>query len=119
MSGVFATLKRWDWPARPVAVTAIPTPGGLADEVAARVAAAGHLTLHHSFESTVGTAAGANSTFRLAEVWAGLRLTDDVPAHGPVLVVVDRSDSRWTTTVAAHLLAQRVGPVLPLALARA
>jgi ATP-dependent DNA helicase RecQ len=63
-------------------------------------------------------APGGNSAFRLAGVWrrfsaAGL----DVPA-GPVLLVDDLVDSRWTMTVAAGEL-RRAGAtgVLPFALA--
>jgi ATP-dependent DNA helicase RecQ len=37
---------------------------------------------------------------------------------GPVMLVDDMVDSRWTfTVVAAHLLQQGSGPVFPLALA--
>ena len=97
-------------------------------ERAARVGAAGKLPVHATLALAPGDGAGgANSSFRLAEVWRRVELAGPVPpvagpvppVAGPVLLVLDRCDSRWTSTVAAHrLLSAGTGPVLPFALAR-
>jgi len=52
-------------------------------------------------------------------VWGSLAV-DELPGlAGPVLLVADRYDTGWTSTVAAHLLrAAGSGPVLPFALVR-
>ena len=129
IAGVFAALKRWPWVQRPTWVTWMPGEGaGIAADVAARVGAAGKLPVHATLALAPGDGAGgANSSFRLAEVWRRVELAGPVPpvagpvppVAGPVLLVLDRCDSRWTSTVAAHrLLSAGAGPVLPFALAR-
>jgi ATP-dependent DNA helicase RecQ len=122
MAGVFAVLKRWPWDARPTWVTWVPTAGGLAAQVAEGIAAAGKLAVADVVAAeSARPASGGNSAFRLARVWSSLALSGPLPeVSGPVLVVFDRCDSRWTQTVVAHLLRQAgSGPVLPFALARA
>ena len=58
-----------------------------------------------------------NSSQQARNVDGSLRIQGNVPA-GPVLLVDDMVDSRWTMTVAAYLLlSNRSGPVHPLALA--
>jgi ATP-dependent DNA helicase RecQ len=66
---------------------------------------------------------GGNSAYRLASIWSAFavdpNLTDLLAAtNGPVLLVDDLADSRWTLTVAARLL-RRSGAsgVLPFVLA--
>jgi ATP-dependent DNA helicase RecQ len=66
---------------------------------------------------------GGNSAFRLAAVWdrivAGPELRERLASvSGPVLLVDDLADSRWTMTVAGREL-RRAGAVavLPFALA--
>ena len=56
--------------------------------------------------------------FRLAGLWDRLSADDlEIPA-GPVLLVDDLVDSRWTMTVAARVLRQAgATAVLPFALA--
>src|SRR5690625_5178840 len=67
--------------------------------------------------------AGGNSAFRLAGVWqrftVGPQLGEQMAElHGPVLLVDDLVDSRWTLTVAAReLRLAGADAVLPLALA--
>jgi ATP-dependent DNA helicase RecQ len=124
MAGVFAALKRWPWAERPTWVTWVPAAGvgpSLAEDVARRVGAAGKLAVHETLQRTGGPAGGAasNSTFRLAAVWSSLALAGSVPADaGPVLVVADRIDTRWTAAVVAHLLREAgADAVLPFALA--
>jgi ATP-dependent DNA helicase RecQ len=58
-----------------------------------------------------------NSVPQARNVWAALRVRGRCPA-GPVLLVDDIVDSRWTLTVAGYLLRQAgVAAVLPFALA--
>jgi len=60
-----------------------------------------------------------NSTQQLANVHGAFAVADDVPT-GPVLLVDDVVDSRWTMTVVGALLQRAgAGPVHPLALAQA
>jgi len=64
----------------------------------------------------------SNSAFQLANVWGLLtvdeaQLPDEQLRHMPVLLLDDTANSRWTITVAAHLLQQEdTGPVLPFVL---
>jgi ATP-dependent DNA helicase RecQ len=66
---------------------------------------------------------GGNSAFRLADVWprfaVGRALAEELQAlDGPVLLVDDLCDSRWTLTVATTLLREAgADEVLPFALA--
>jgi ATP-dependent DNA helicase RecQ len=68
---------------------------------------------------------GGNSAFRLAGVWGRLEVGEQLRADlaqvdGPVLLVDDLADSRWTLTVAARELRLAGAPaVLPFALALA
>ncbi len=60
-----------------------------------------------------------NSVKQLENVAASLRITGDCPT-GPVLLVDDIVDSRWTLTYAGWLLRHNgAGPVHPFALATA
>jgi ATP-dependent DNA helicase RecQ len=62
----------------------------------------------------------ANSTQQARNIDGSLRITADVLPTGPVLLVDDMVDSRWTFTVAAWLLRSHgSGDVWPLALAQA
>ena len=116
-------LADWDWDGRPVAVVAMPSRRHplLVDSVARALASAGRLPYLGTLAPVNGGPTGApggNSAFRLAAVLdrfsaAGL----DVP-HGPVLLVDDLVDSRWTVTVAGRaLIAAGATSVLPFALA--
>jgi ATP-dependent DNA helicase RecQ len=59
----------------------------------------------------------ANSSQQARNVDGSLRIHGSVP-NAPVLLVDDMVDSKWTLTVAAHLLTSNgSGPVYPLALA--
>ena len=66
---------------------------------------------------------GGNSAFRLANVWGRLQVGPELASRlsglpGPVLLVDDVADSRWTLTVAAGLLREAGAPaVLPFVLA--
>jgi ATP-dependent DNA helicase RecQ len=124
-------LGAWDWAQRPVAVVAMPSRRrpqlvtGLAQGLArlGRLPYLGTLDLAHG-GPTGGP--GGNSAFRLAAVWdrivvgqeLGSRLAE--AGSGPILLVDDLVDSRWTMTVAGRELRRAGVPaVLPFALALA
>ncbi len=107
---------------------ALTAPAGLAPAVAARLAALGRLRWLGELDLVGGGPVGApggNSAFRLAGVWDRFAVGDPMrdalaATAGPVLLVDDVADSRWTLTVSARTL-RRAGAdaVLPLALALA
>jgi len=121
-------LKRWDWPARPTWICPMPSRSraGLIDLVAERLGDIGKLPIHRALvhgDTTGGTQAEqANSAHQITNVWD--RLLIDAGAlpngpvfGGPVLLIDDEVDSRWTMTVAAfRLVSAGSGPVLPFAL---
>ncbi|GAA4871852.1 RecQ family ATP-dependent DNA helicase [Serinicoccus chungangensis] len=125
---VVQVLAGWGWTTRPVGVVAMPSRrrpavvGSLAEQISqiGRLPLLGTLDLAHG--GPVGEP-GGNSAFRLANVWDRLAVGSELAgalqdARGPVLLVDDVVDSRWTMTVAARAL-RRAGAeaVLPLALA--
>ncbi|MFF2271833.1 DEAD/DEAH box helicase [Agromyces sp. NPDC058136] len=116
-------LADWGWAERPVAVVAMPSRSKplLVDSLARGLAEVGRLPYLGALEPVDGGPSGqpgGNSAFRLARVWgrfsaAGL----EVPA-GPLLLVDDLADSRWTLTIAAReLRLAGAVEVLPFALA--
>ncbi len=116
-------LADWGWTERPVAVVAMASRSKpqLVGTLARGIADIGRLPLLGALDLVDGGPTGGpggNSAFRLAGVWgrfsaAGL----DVPA-GPVLLVDDLVDSRWTITVAAReLRSAGATGVLPFTLA--
>jgi ATP-dependent DNA helicase RecQ len=61
----------------------------------------------------------ANSTQQARNIDGSLGIVNRTIPHGPVLLVDDMVDSRWTLTIAAWLLRKHgSGDVFPLALAR-
>lgn len=116
-------LADWGWAERPAAVIAMPSRSRplLVDSLAQGLASIGRLPYLGELGLIDGGpsgGAGGNSVFRLAGVWDRLSADGiDVPA-GPVLLVDDLADSRWTLTVAARVL-RRAGAtdVLPFVLA--
>jgi len=89
---------------------------------AGRLEALGPLALTDPSEPRRGS---TNSAYRVRDVWRRLAVPPEMAARlasleGPVLLVDDFVDSRWTLTVAARLL-RRAGAdaVLPFALAMA
>ncbi len=129
-------LKRWEWGQRPTWIC--PTPsrrrGPLIDAVAEGLGTLGKLPVHRALIASANPAGGAdqattgfqaaqaNSAHQVLNVWdrfaidlAGL--PDPEVMAGPVLLIDDEIDSRWTLTVATWLLTGAgSGPVLPLAL---
>ncbi|WP_131104074.1 RecQ family ATP-dependent DNA helicase [Ornithinimicrobium sufpigmenti] len=129
---VVEVLRGWGWAERPVGVVAMPSRrrpalvGSLAQHISqiGRLPLLGTLDLVHG--GPVGEP-GGNSAFRLANVWGRLGVGPELAqalrevqsrTSGPVLLVDDLADSRWTLTVAARELRLAGAPgVLPLVLA--
>ncbi|QFG68064.1 RecQ family ATP-dependent DNA helicase [Ornithinimicrobium pratense] len=129
---VVEVLRGWGWAERPVGVVAMPSRrrpalvGSLAQHISqiGRLPLLGTLDLVHG--GPVGEP-GGNSAFRLANVWGRIGVGPELAtalrelqsrAAGPVLLVDDLADSRWTLTVAARELRLAGAPgVLPLVLA--
>jgi ATP-dependent DNA helicase RecQ len=126
-SACVQVLKAWPWQTRPVAVVAMPSLSRpqLVDSLAQGLAQVGRLRylgrLDLVREESAGP--GGNSAFRLADVWPRFQVGYELAAaletvDGPVLLVDDLCDSRWTLTVASKLLRESGAPeVLPFALA--
>jgi len=116
-------LADWGWDERPVAVVSMPSRRHplLVDSVARGLASAGRLQYLGALD-LVGEGpkgeSGGNSAYRLAGVWSAFSVGAlELPA-GPILLVDDLADSRWTLTVAARLLLKAgASSVLPFALA--
>ena len=120
-------LREWDWDERPVAVAWVPglSRPRLVAALGEGLARAGRLHVLGPLGLAPGVAPlpRANSTFRVRNLWTRFHVTPQQEAvlsglPGPVLLVDDLVDSRWTMTVAGRLL-KRVGAraVLPFALA--
>ena len=120
-------LRDWDWEQRPVGVVAMPSRRRpeLVASVAEGLASIGRLPFLGTLDLVDGGPVGepgGNSAFRLAAVWDRFAVGTTLSATlaestGPVLLVDDVVDSRWTVTVAARTL--RLGgadAVLPFAL---
>jgi ATP-dependent DNA helicase RecQ len=128
VDAVIDVLKGWGWEARPVAVVAMParTRPQLVGSVAARIAEIGRLPLLGSLAHVDGGPTGArggNSAHRLAAVWERFAVPADVTDRlrsldGPVLLVDDVADTRWSLTVAVRALRHAgATSVLPFVLA--
>jgi ATP-dependent DNA helicase RecQ len=125
-----AVLRDWAWDQRPVAVVAVPSRRRpqLVRGVAAHLAERGRLPLLGELDLVDGGPTGepgGNSAFRLAGVWGRLDVGPQLrqalrAADGPVLLVDDLADSRWTVTVASAALREAgADDVLPFVLALA
>ncbi|MGO2110460.1 MAG: RecQ family zinc-binding domain-containing protein, partial [Pseudoclavibacter sp.] len=123
VAGCVRVLADWGWEARPVAVAAMPSRSRptLAASLAGEIARIGRLPMLGALELDREAAPGrpgGNSAFRVADLSGAFSTSSlDVPA-GPVLLVDDIADSRWTLTLAAREL-RRAGAtaVLPFTLA--
>ncbi|WP_197491807.1 RecQ family zinc-binding domain-containing protein, partial [Microbacterium sp. H83] len=123
LGGCVRVLAGWGWAERPVAVVAMPSRSHplLVDSLARGIAEIGRLPYLGALDPANGGPSGqpgGNSVFRLAGLWDRFSAQHlDVP-DGPVLLVDDMADSRWTLTVAARTL-RRAGAtdVLPFVLA--
>ena len=120
-------LGEWGWDERPAAVVSMPSRSHplLVESVATALAGVGRLpylgALDLVGDGPVGEP-GGNSAYRLQSVWGGFAVGGELGSalsglSGPVLLVDDLVDSRWTLTVAARLLRQAgAAGVLPFAL---
>jgi len=121
-------LAEWGWAERPVGVVAMPSRAHplLVASVAAKLSQVGRLPYLGAL-SLAGAGptgeTGGNSAYRLSSVWDAFEVGEELAAEladatGPVLLVDDLSDSRWTLTVAGRLLRRAGAPnVLPFTLA--
>ena len=112
---------------RPVAVAWVPSLGRprLVESVATGIAAAGRLEVLGPLGLSPGAQrvrGSTNSAYRVRDVWDRFVVPPAMSERlesldGPILLVDDLVDSRWTLTVAGRLL-RRAGAraVLPLAL---
>jgi ATP-dependent DNA helicase RecQ len=122
-ASVRAIRDQWRPDPAPEWVTAIPSHGRAASIVAFAEALAAQLGLPFVAAisaSPAGEAQAAmqNSVRQLANARAKLSVDGSAVREGPVLLVDDVVDSRWTMTVAGSLLREQdSGPVLPFALA--
>ena len=115
LAACVAVLRDWPWESRPLGVVAMPSRSRpqLIDSLARRIAQIGRLadlgTLAYAGDGPSGEP-GGNSAFRLAGVWDRIVVPRDVVTaladvgDGPVLLVDDLADSRWTVTVAGRAL---------------
>jgi ATP-dependent DNA helicase RecQ len=128
LDGVVRVLKEWPWAERPVGVVAMPSTSRpqLVGSLAEAISTVGRLPLLGTLGSarpSAGRGQGGNSVYRLADVWQSFEVGPELGAAlaevaGPVLLVDDLVDSRWTLTVAGRELRRAGAPaVLPFALA--
>jgi ATP-dependent DNA helicase RecQ len=115
-------VREWVPTPAPEWVTSIPSlrHPNLVPDFACRLAAALNLPFYPVLQKTDARPPQKemeNSSQQARNVDGSLRIDGNVPT-GPVLLVDDMVDSRWTLTVAAFLLTSNgSGPVYPLALA--
>jgi ATP-dependent DNA helicase RecQ len=120
LDGLIQVLVRWsaNWQ-RPVAVVAMPSRGYplLVSSLAEQVARVGRLPLVDALEvSGPPPTAEAASAVRARDLLARTSVRDGVSFDGPVLLVDDTVQTRWTVTVASALLAEvGASQVMPLA----
>ncbi|MGM7666333.1 RecQ family ATP-dependent DNA helicase [Microbacterium sp. A93] len=133
LQGAVQVLASWEWAERPIAVVSVPSRSRpqLVGSFAEGIARIGQLPYLGSLELVDGGPrgeSGGNSAFRLAAVWqmftvpeglaAQLAAAREAGRHGPVLLLDDRTESRWTLTEAGRVLRQAgASGVLPFVLA--
>jgi ATP-dependent DNA helicase RecQ len=120
LNGLVQVLVRWSasWE-RPVAVVAMPSRRFplLVGSLAEQVARVGRLPLVDALGvSGPPPTADAASAVRARDLLARTSVRDGVSFDGPVLLVDDTVQTRWTVTVASALLAEAgASQVMPLA----
>lgn len=121
-------LGEWGWEQRPVGVVAMPSRRRpqLVGSLAAGLAELGQLRLLGSLDYAgegPRLGPGGNSAYRFADTYGSLAVPEGwaqalSTAPGPLLLVDDLADSRWSLTEASRVLREAGAPgVLPLVLA--
>ena len=117
-------VREWDPQPKPTWVTCVPSlrHPDLVPNFAKRLAAALGLPFHMVMAKTDNRPEQktmANSTQQARNIDGSLALNGQPVLHGPVILVDDMVDSRWTLTVAAWLLRKNgSGDVWPMALSQ-
>jgi ATP-dependent DNA helicase RecQ len=117
-------IHEWIPQPAPTWVTCVPSlrHPGLVPDFAQRLAAALNLPFHAVIVKTDARPEQktmANSTQQARNIDGSLELNGQPVPHGPVLLIDDMVDSRWTLTVSAWLLRKSgSGEVWPIALAQ-
>ena len=128
MGACVHVLASWGWQQRPVAIVSVPSRRRphLVATLAQGLGQLGRLPDLGCLELVEGGPVGdpgGNSAFRLANIWGRFAVGSELRARlretaGPVLLVDDVADSRWTLTVCAGLLREAgAAAVLPFTLA--
>jgi len=123
LDGCVRVLAQWGWDERPTSVVAMPSRRHplLVDSLARGIADVGRLPYAGALALRDGGPTGqpgGSSAFRLAGVWQRFDASALTLPPGPVLLVDDLVDSRWTVTVAAReLRLAGASEVLPFVLA--
>ncbi|WP_121369165.1 RecQ family ATP-dependent DNA helicase [Frondihabitans australicus] len=127
VDGCIRVLAEWPWASRPTGIVVMPsrTRPQLVSSLAQALGSVGRLPVLGALDGP-GEVPGdrsTNSVYRLAELHGALTVGPSLAAaldshDGPVLLVDDLADSRWSLTVAGREL-RRAGAsaVLPFALA--
>lgn len=127
--GCLQVLREWSWAERPVGVVSIGSLSRprLVASLASGIASAGRLPYLGELALSPGAdslRASTNSAFRVRDLWGRFVVTPDLAQAlaelppGPVLLVDDLVDSRWTMTIAGRQLRSAgAASVLPFALA--
>lgn len=117
-------IKEWHPSPAPTWVTCVPSlqHPNLVPDFAQRLAAALHLPFHGVITKTDARPEQKtmkNSTQQAHNIDGSLALNSQPIPAGPVLLIDDMVDSRWTLTVSAWLLRKHgSGPVWPMALSQ-
>lgn len=131
VSALAGVLKRWDWDERPTWICPMPSRrhAALITQVAAALGTLGKLPVFCPLVASEDSNAApqfqadqSNSAHQVTNVWDRLLLDESALPEseylaGPVLLIDDEVDSRWTMTVGSFLLSEHAtGGILPLAL---
>ncbi|MCC3280334.1 RecQ family ATP-dependent DNA helicase [Arthrobacter sp. zg-Y40] len=128
VNGCVQVLAQWGWEQRPVAIVSVPSRSHpqLVDSLARGLSELGRIPYLGALLAPHGGPTGGpggNSAFRLAAVWDQFAVSPEGAAWfaanpGPVLLVDDFADSRWTLTEAGRVLREAgAESVLPFVLA--
>ena len=122
VDAVITMISKWKMPERPTWITCVPSTksGNLVPDVTIRIAKGLGIPFHQTVtkaKSTKSQKLMENSAHQGANVDGAFTITDP-PPPGPVFLVDDLIDSRWTMTEVGKILRQSgSGNVYPLALA--